>query len=253
MYKISELARLASVSVRTLHHYDAIGLLKPSHYSASGYRLYSSEDAEKLQQILFFKELGFPLQDIQSIIMSPNYDKEQALLNQRSLLQQEQKRLEEIIRTIDETIQANKEERSMEGKDLFRGLSRKELEEHQKKYRAEAIEKYGQELVEQTENKTSQYSDERWNANQQEMNEIYKRAAAAMDLGPDSPEAQQAVSDWRQFITINYYDCTLDIFRGLADLYVHDERFLNNIDQTKPGLANFLSEAIKSYCAKATK
>ncbi len=248
MYKISELARMGSVSVRTLHHYDAIGLLKPSGHSEGGYRLYSGDDAQTLQQILFFRELGFPLKVIKEIIEDPSFDRKQALLNHRSLLQKKVERLQQMLTTIDYTLAINEGNQQVDGKKLFGGFSMEDMKEYQKKYRDEAAEKYGKKIVDQAEERTSQYTDEDWDNNQKGMNAIFHKIADGMADGPESEDVQKAVAEWRQFITDHYYDCTPDIFIGLADIYTGDERFRHNIDQIKPGLATFMSDAIIIYC-----
>ena len=248
MYKISELARMGSVSVRTLHHYDAIGLLKPSGHSEGGYRLYSDEDAQTLQQILFFRELGFPLKEIKEIIEDPSFDRDKALLNHRSLLQKKAERLQQLLATIDYTLAVNEGNQPVDGKKLFGGFNMEDMKEYQKKYREEAAGKYGEKIVAQAEERTSRYTDEDWENNQKGMNAIFRKIADGMEGGPESEEVQQAVDEWRKFITDHYYDCTPDIFRGLADVYTGDERFRHNIDQIKPGLAAFMSDAIIIYC-----
>ncbi|WP_050613754.1 MerR family transcriptional regulator [Bacillus testis] len=248
MYKISELAELADVSVRTLHHYDAIGLLKPDAISPAGYRYYSAANLDTLQQILFFREIGFTLKEIKQIIYSPSFDKQAALTNHRAFLEMKIARLQTMMATIDHTLEKDQGVRIMSDKELFKGLSMEEMKEHQQKYRQEAIERYGKEAIAETEHKTNRYSKEDWNDIQQSTSAIYQRLIDAMPLGPNSKQAQTAIAEWRQFITNHYYDCTLEIFRGLADLYVEDERFTANIDQYATGLASFMREAMIVYC-----
>ncbi|MFS0784374.1 MerR family transcriptional regulator [Bacillus sp. 1P06AnD] len=248
LYRISELAALADISVRTLHHYDAIGLLKPDTLTESGYRLYSADNLATLQQILFFKEIGFPLQEIKAIIHSPSFDREKALHQHRELLEKKVARLQSMISTIDLTLDHTKGETAMSEKELFKGFSMKEIEKHQKKYRQEAIDRYGEEAITETEKKTNSYQQEDWQSIQHEMEQIYFLFVKAMPLGHDSTEAQTAASEWRKYISGHFYDCTLEIFRGLADLYVDDERFTANIDRYQKGLAAFMKNAIVHYC-----
>ncbi len=136
----------------------------------------------------------------------------------------------------------------MEKNEMFKGFDMREIEEHQKKYAQEAREKYGKEMVEQVEKRTSTYTKEEWATIKAKTTDIYKRIAARMKYGPEDAQVQEAVGEWRQLITDYFYDCTLDIFRGLGDLYVNDERFTKNIDQHQAGLAAFLREAIHIYC-----
>lgn len=253
MYKVKEVAETTGVSVRTLHHYDRIGLLKPERVSSSGYRLYSDENLERLQQILVFKEMDFSLQEIKDIVDRPDFNRKENLKKHKELLLAKKKRLEEIIRTVEMTIDSIEGGYQMKNNDMFKGFDMKEIEEHQKKYSEEAKERYGKETVEKVEKRTIGYSPEDWGEIQKKTDEIYKRVMAGMDLGPEDPGVQRAVADWRQFITDHYYDCTLDIFRGLGDLYVDDPRFTKNIDKYQQGLAAFFKEAIHYYCDQQAK
>lgn len=253
MYKVKEVAETTGVSVRTLHHYDRIGLLKPEEVSSAGYRLYSDENLERLQQILVFKEMDFSLHEIKEIIDRPDFNRNENLRKHKELLLAKKKRLEEIIRTVEMTIDSIEGGYQMENKDMFKGFDMKEIEEHQKKYSEEAKERYGKETVEKVEKRTAGYSSEDWGEIQNKTDEIYKRIIDGMDQGPEEPGVQRAVADWRQFITDHYYDCTLDIFRGLGDLYVDDPRFTKNIDKYQQGLAAFFKEAIHYYCDQQEK
>jgi len=240
MKTISEAAKLAGISVRTLHYYDQIGLLCPKTTEA-GYRLYSDIDLEKLWQILFFRELEFPLEQIKSIMANSSYNKYEALQSHRLLLSEKKKRLEQLITTIDDTIEKGFDV------DMLKTFDMSGIAEHKEKYAREATEKYG-EGYKQSETKTSQYSGEEWQNIMKEAQEIYDGLALCMKKGAASNEAQALVCKWREHITARYYDCTLEIFKGLGEMYVTDERFTKNIDKTKPGLAEFMNTAISIYC-----
>lgn len=248
MYKIKEVAEMAGVSVRTLHHYDHIDLLKPAMITEAGYRLYTDENLERLQQILFFKELGFTLQQIKDIIDRPDFDRKQALNQQREWLVKKKKRLEIMIETVERTIQSLEGERKMEGKELFTGFNMEEIKAHQKKYADETKQKYGKEMVEKVERKTNGYNEQDWANIMSQWEDIYKRIISRMDNGHADAEVQKAVHELRMLFSTYFYDCTVDIFRGLADLYVTDERFTKNIDRYKEGLAAFLQKAMHHYC-----
>jgi MerR family transcriptional regulator, multidrug-efflux activator len=250
MFKVKEVAEMAGVSVRTLHHYDRIGLLKPETVSPAGYRFYSERNLERLQQILVFKEMDFSLLEIKDIIERPEFNRKENLKKHKELLLTKKRRLEEIIRTVEVTIDSIEGGYKMADKDMFKGFDMKEIEEHQKKYSEEAKGRYGKETVEYVEKKTAGYSSEDWENIQSKTDEIYKVIIAGMDKGPEDPEVQQAVADWRKFITDHYYDCTLEIFRGLGDLYVDDPRFTKNIDKYQHGLAAFFKKAIYYYCGQ---
>ncbi|GGE59548.1 MerR family transcriptional regulator [Priestia taiwanensis] len=249
MYKINEVAKLANVSVRTLHHYDKIGLLKPANVGENGYRYYNEEDFATLQQILFFKELDFSLQDIKKILENPFFNRKKALSTHKELLIEKKDRLEKMIESIDRTINAIEGGTKMAKKDMFGAFDMKKIEEHQKKYEQEVKDKYGDTLAyKQSQEKTKSYQAEDWKRIQERMGELYGNIAELMDKGPDDEEVQSLISEYRQYITDNFYDCTVEIFRGLGDLYVHDPRFTKNIDKVQTGLSEFLREAMHVYC-----
>ncbi|KEJ00328.1 MerR family transcriptional regulator [Clostridium botulinum A2B7 92] len=248
-YKIKEVADMAGISVRMLHHYDKIGLLDPESVSAAGYRLYSDENLDRLQQILFFKELNFPLQEIKIILDSPNFDKKEALKVHRQLLLEKKIRLEKIIQSVDKTISSMEGEFKMDKKETLNVFSMIEIEEHQKKYSEEVKEKYGNtSAYKESNKKTSKYTKEDWSNIMKGWDEIFKKLANLMDKNPDDEEVQESVHQLREHISKNFYDCTPEIFRGLGELYVNDERFTANIDKYKTGLSKFVKEAINVYC-----
>lgn len=252
MYQVKEVAQLAGVSARTLHHYDRIGLLKPASLSPAGYRLYTNENLEKLQQILFFKELGLTLQEIKEILARPDFNRAETLKHHRELLFKKKKRIEAMINTVEKTIGSLEGGILMNKSDMFNGFDKSEIEAHQRKYATEARQKYGEEMVEKVEERTSSYSSQDWNDIQSETEAIFKKIAFLKDKGAADPQVQQEVEKWRQLITDHFYDCTAEIFRGLGDLYVDDKRFTKNIDKYGEGLAVFLREAIIIYCNNHT-
>lgn len=247
--KVKEVAGLVGVSVRTLHHYDQIGLLVPESVSPAGYRLYTDCNLERLQQILFFKEIGFNLHEIKEILDSPGFNRRSALYNHRELLLEKKHRIEEIIRTVEKTIDSMEGEIIMDKKDMFSGFDMSEIEKHQAQYAEETRQKYGNsDAYQESTKKTAKYTKEDWAKIMGEADRIYQNIATLMDKGAADPEVQKAVGEWRQHITDNFYNCTLEIFRGLGDMYVEDHRFTENIDKVKPGLAAFLREAMHVYC-----
>ena len=237
LYKIRDVAGMTGVTVRTLHHYDQSGLLKPAKLTAAGYRLYSDPDLERLQQILFFKELGFRLSKIREILDSPGFDQMQALHSHKILLLEKRKRLEMIIALVEQTLDANEGGYSMDQKKMFQAFDMSEIEKHQEQYAEETKHKYGHtEAYRESQKKASSFKKEDWAAISARGDEIYQELAGLMDLDPADPQVQQAIGAWRSHISDNFYQCTLEIFRGLGDLYVQDERFTASIDKTKPGL-----------------
>lgn len=248
-YKIKEVSDMAGVTVRTLHHYDRTGLLKPGKVTAAGYRLYSDADLEKLQQILFFKELGFRLQEIIGILDNPGFDRRQALRSQKKLLLEKKKRLEAIIGLVEQTLDSIEGGITMTKKEMFQAFDMSEIEKHQQQYAEETKQKYGQtEAYKESQKKTAAYSKDDWASIQARGNEIYQNIAALMDHSPADMQVQKAIGACRQHITDSFYNCTPEIFRGLGDLYIQDGRFTASINKVKPGLARFMSEAIRLYC-----
>jgi DNA-binding transcriptional MerR regulator len=248
-YKIKEVADMVGVTVRTLHHYDQTGLLRPGSVTTAGYRLYSDYDLERLQQILFFKELGFKLYEIKGILDSPGFDRRQALNSQKKLLIEKKKRLEAIIGLVEQTLGSIEGGITMAKKEMFRAFDMSEIEKHQQRYAEETKQKYGHtEAYKESQKKTAAYSKDDWASIQARGNKIYQKIADLMDKSPGDPQVQKAIGEWRQHITDSFYNCTPEIFRRLGDLYVQDERFTANIDKVKPGLARFMSEAMRLYC-----
>lgn len=253
MYKISEVAKLSGVSVRMLHHYDNIGLLIPSEKSDKNYRLYSDEDVKRLYQILIFKELEFSLKEIKNILDDENFDREKALRLQRELIVEKRKRMDNILNSIDEVIDNLEGDKAMSNKD-FKAFSYEEIKKHEEKYKEETEKRYGKSnAYKECNDKTGKYSKNDWENISKEADEIYKKLADLMERQLEDTEVQDLVDQWRNHISKNYYNCTIDIFRGLALMYVADERFTKNIDKYKDGLAQFLSDAMNVYCDNHSK
>ncbi|MCB2355548.1 MerR family transcriptional regulator [Clostridium estertheticum] len=251
-YKIKEVADMVGVSVRTLHHYDQIGILKPKSVTTAGYRLYTDDDLERLQQVLFFKELDFTLLEIKEILDNPDFDRKHALKTHRELLIEKKKRLDKIIKSVDKTIDYIEGGIDMTKNEMFEGFDISEIEAHKEKYAEETKQKYGDtDAYKESLKKTSKYTKEDWARINATNGKINEKIIANMDKGIGNSEVQKAVAELRQHITDNFYDCTIEIFRGLADLYVKDERFTANIDKYKEGLAKFLSESMIYYCDNA--
>ncbi len=248
MYKVSEVFKLTGVTVRMLHHYDKIGLLVPSEKTESGYRVYNEDDITRLYQILIFKELKFSLSDIKKILDDSNFDREKALINQRKMIENQKQRLENILNSIDETILSLKGDGIM-SKNNFKVFNYEEVKKHEEKYAEETKNKYGKsDAYKESKEKTSNYTKNDWNNIMGEADDIYSRLADLMNRDISDSEVQGLVEEWRNHISKNFYNCTVDIFRGLALMYVADERFTKNIDKYKKGLAQFLSDAMNYYC-----
>lgn len=242
--KISEVAKLSGITVRTLHYYDEIELLKPSETTEAGYRMYSSEDLERLQQILFFRELDFPLNEIKEIMLNPNYDKNEALNKHKEFLIEKRKRIDGLITLIDKTI---KGDNNMS----FKEFDNSKIEENKRKYAEEVKNRWGNtNAYKEYEKKTSSYDGNSWNEINEGMVEILKEFADNREEDPNSDIIQSLVEKWQSYITSNFYNCTKEILSCLGLMYIGDERFKENIDKYGEGTAEFMAKAIEIYCAK---
>ncbi|HNX63609.1 MAG TPA: MerR family transcriptional regulator [Oscillospiraceae bacterium] len=244
---ISETAKLTGVSVRTLHYYDEIGLLKPVCVDEhSGYRFYDERSLERLQTILFYRELDFPLKEIGEIISNPDFNKNDALSRQKKLLKLKSERIERLIDAINITL---KGENTMN----FNAFDNSEFLAQKEKYAQEAKEKWGNtDAYKESSNKTSSYSDEKWAEVNAGMSAIICEFADCMKNGnlPESDSAQAIVRKWQDYITETHYPCTKEILAGLGMMYIGDERFKANIDKCGEGTAEYMSKAIEAYCKK---
>jgi DNA-binding transcriptional MerR regulator len=249
LYKVKDVAELAGVSVRTLHYYDQIGLLKPAAIGENQYRYYGEEDFSRLQQILFFKELDFSLQEIKGILDDPNFNHRLALVSHKRLLTEKKERLERIIQSIDRTVDEMEGGIKMSKKDMFEPFDMKKIEKHQKKYDQEVKNSYGNtKAYQESMQKMKSYKEDDWKRIHEKNENLYRRLIATMHKSPEDDEVQQIIHAFRQHITDNYYECTPEIFRGLGDMYVNDPRFTKNIDKYSKGLAAFKREAMHIYC-----
>ena len=236
--QIKKFAELTGVSVRTLHYYDEIGLLKPSSVDRfTGYRYYDESSVLRMQEILFYRELDFSLKSIAEILSSPNYDREKALKEQKKLLTLKKERLERLILSIDNAVK---------GENVMSAFDNSEFEA----YKAEAKEKWGNtKAYAEFNEKTKAYSKERFADINTGLEYILRDFAELMKSGaePDSSEAQALVKKLQDYITENYYTCTDEILAGLGQMYVADERFKDNIEKSADGTAEFARKAIRIY------
>ncbi len=243
--QIKEFAKLCGVSVRTLHYYDEIGLLKPSFVDEqNGYRFYDENSLKRMQEILFYRELDFSLKNIADILASRNYDRSKAIQKQKQLLLLKKERLERLIAALE---QAEKGEVNM------KAFDNKAYEAAREQYEAEAKERWGNTgAYKESAEKTASYSGDKWNNVLGGMNSIFAEFTECKNFGdsPESDKAQKLVRKLQSYITENFYHCTDVILAGLGDMYVGDERFKSNIDQNGEGTAEFVSKAIKFYCCK---
>lgn len=242
MLTVKRLSQLAGVTPRTLHYYDEIGLLEPETVGANGYRYYGDDSLLKLQQILFYRELDLPLENIRQIMGRRDYDVLEALEGHKRALGQKLDRLERLVQTVDDTILHLKGKKEMSKKQLFEAFS----EEQQEEYARQAEQMYDPEIVQASNRKWKAYSAEEKQRILNEGNRIYLDMVAAMPKGADSPEAQAIVERWRMHMDY-FWTPDLDQLLALAEGYNNDPRFKTNFDQIHPGLAAFMGEAVKVY------
>jgi DNA-binding transcriptional MerR regulator len=240
---VSEVARLAHVSVRTLHHYDELGLVRPSGRTESNYRVYDEADLLRLQQVLFFKELGFPLEEIRLLLDDPGFNVRDALATQRELLTQRQARLQALLQAVEKAIEAHEKGIAMTKEEMFEVFGDFNPTEHQ----AEAEQRWGEtEKYRESMKRTARYKKQDWIAIKNEAESISRRFVDHMEAGtlPTDPKVMALAEEHRQHISKWFYDCSKEMHRGLGDLYVNDPRFTANIDKAAPGLAAFMRESI---------
>lgn len=233
MKTVKEISRLTGISVRTLHYYDEINLLKPTQITDAGYRLYDDTALERLHSILLFRELEFSLKEIKTILDSPELDTQVALQEQIKLLELKKSRLDKIIKSARKLLLKGNENMS------FSEFDKTEIEQ----YADEAKQKWGHtEAYKEFEQMYSNSADK-----SDDLMQIFSEMGKIKHLAPNSHEAQSLIRKLQNFITENYYICTDEILKGLGQMYISDKRFKNNIDRAGgPGTAEFTAEAIEA-------
>lgn len=240
MRTVHEVSALTGVSIRTLHHYDAIDLLKPSEVTDAGYRLYNDAALSRLQIILMFRELQFPLKEIKAILDSPEFNINEALSQQITLLKLQQKHIEGLISLA----------RSIQEKGVnemgFHAFEKTELEQ----FAEEVKKRWGTtEAYREYEQKKNSKTDSEQTAAAEQIMQIFTEFGTMRSLPPTDSAVQEKVAALQSFITENYYHCTNKILSGLGQMYTEDKRFKDNIDKAGgDGTAAFVQQAIQIYC-----
>ncbi len=245
MYKVGEVARIAKVTIRTLHHYDEIGLLIPSGRSAAGYRLYTEADVASLQHIRFHRELGLALGEIRTILESPEFDSRAVLREHRERLVKRLSETEALVATIDRTLRSLEGETEMSVEERFDGF---QPEEHA----AEAKQRWAKtDAYKESARRTGEYGPAEWETIQAEVEGIILRLAACQSEGAaaDSEAAIQLAEEHREHIDRWFYACSPQMHAGLAEMYVHDERFAEYFDKHGEGLSGYVAGAIRANAA----
>jgi DNA-binding transcriptional MerR regulator len=244
-YQVKDVARIAGVSIRTLHHYDEIKLLVPKARTRAGYRLYTDDDLIRLQQILIGRELGMPLEEIRRSLDDPKFDRRKALLKQRKQLQERASTTAAMIRAIDAALAAisdKKKGETVDLKEIFDGFD-------PAKYEEEAKQRWGNtDAYKESARRTKRYSKEDWLKIKAEQGDIYKDAAAAMRAGKQASDREAMDIAERHRLSIDrwFYPCSKMMHRGLATLWETDSRFAENIDKHAEGLTAFLAAAVRA-------
>ncbi len=247
-YTVRKLGRMAGVSTRTIRYYDETGLLKPARINSSGYRIYGSEEVNRLQQILFYRELGLSLESIKGIITAPSFDAGQALLEHRKKLLERREQLDVLIANVDKTIAVREGRLIMADQEKFAGFKQKLVEDNEAKYGLEIRQKYGDEMVDKSNSKIMNMTPEQYESVTRLEQEMKDSLQAAFQTGDPAGEmAQKAADLHRRWICFFWDKYSPEAHAGLAQMYVHDERFRVYYDAQQPGTAAFLRDAIVIY------
>ncbi len=247
-YTVQKLATLAGVSARTLRYYDEIGILKPARINSSGYRIYGQKEVDKLQQILFYRELDIDLDSIKDIVTSPSFDGAKALKEHRDKLLERREQLNKLIENVDKTIASTEGRIKMSNKEKFEGFKQNMVDENEKKYGKEIREKYGNDTVNKSNAKIKNMSEEEYDEITKLTEEVNTTLAEAFKTGDPAGElAQKAVDFHKKWLMFYWNDYTKEAHAGLGQMYVDDERFTAYYDKEQPGTAEFLRDAILIY------
>ncbi|SET34372.1 DNA-binding transcriptional regulator, MerR family [Natronincola peptidivorans] len=247
-YTVQQLAQIAGVSSRTLRYYDEIELLKPARINSSGYRIYGKTEVDRLQQILFYRELGVSLEGIKDIITDPNFDALAALAEHQKKLLEKRMQLDLLIKNVERTIASRERSIVMNDKEKFEGFKKKLIDDNEKKYGKEVREKYGEEAVNRSKEAFRNLSKEEY----EKMVELEKQiksklAEAYKDGNPASDLAQETARLHKDWISMCWGYYNAEAHRSLAEMYVADERFAAYYDAEQTGAAEFLRDAIVIY------
>ncbi|MEO8875454.1 MAG: MerR family transcriptional regulator [Polyangiaceae bacterium] len=248
-YTVGALARLAKVSVRTLHHYDEIGLVRPTGRSHSGYRLYEVGDLERLQQVLFYRALDFGLGEIQEMLDAPTFDRRKALISQRELLLEKAERARALVALVDKSLAALEEkETKMIAEEMFEGFDPAD-------YADEVMTKWGKTVAyAESKKKTSRYTKEDWKEMgvQAETNVAEFVSALEAGVAASDPRAMDLAEHHRLHLERWFFACPPAFHVGLGEMYVQDARFAAHYDSRKSGLAAYIAEAIRANAKRST-
>ncbi len=251
-YTVQKLGKIAGISTRTLRYYDEIGILKPARINSSGYRIYGRPEVDRLQQILFYRELGVSLDNIKNIIADPSFDGTAALRQHREQLLAKREQLEMLIANIDKTIAVSEGRTTMTDNEKFEGFKQKLLDENEEKYGEEIRKKYGNDQVNKSNRKIKNMTKEQYDEVEKLGNEVLKTLKEAFSTGDPAGElAQKAADLHRQWLCFFWDSYNKEAHAGIVQMYVDDPRFTAYYDKENPGTAAFLRDAVLIYVGKA--
>lgn len=248
-YSVGQVAGFAGVTVRALHHYDEIGLLAPSERTPAGHRRYSDADLDRLQQILFYRELGFPLDEVSALLDDPDADPVEHLRLQHELLEARIGKLREMAAAVEQAMEARKMGIRLTPEEKFEVFGDHDPDD----YAEEVRERWGDtEAYAESQRRVATYTKEDWLRIQAEVDDWNRRIVEAMDSGtaPDSEAAMDLAEEARQQICRYYYDCSRELHSCLGEMYVSDHRFRDQYEARRPGLAEYLRDAILASAAR---
>lgn len=249
-YSSNQVSKMSGVSARTLRYYDEIGLLKPARIASSGYRIYGQAELDTLQQILFYKEMGFSLTDIRKLLSASDFDREQAFMNHLAELSKKRERLDTLIETVTKSIAALRGEQTMSDKEKFEGFKQAMIDENERQYGTEIREKYGEEAIERANARIKGMTHERYAEGERLRQEAEDTLKAALEVGDPAGELAQKACDLHgKWLAVFQLEYNKAYHKSLGELYVADERFKVYYDKIAPGCAEFLRDAINIYCA----
>ncbi len=248
-YTINKLAKLAGVSTRTLRYYDELGLLSPARVSSNGYRIYGQKEIDRLQQILFYRELGVSLEEIRNILASKDFDGLSALESHLTALLARREQLNLLVANVEKTIKTMKGEMIMSDQEKFEGFLQKLVDHNERKYGEEARAKYGDEHVNRSNTKVLNMSKEQYIELEKLTADLDETLKAAFEQGdPASELAQKACELHKKWLCFYWDDYSKEAHKGVTQMYVDDPRFTGYYDKIVPGCAAFLRDAVAIYC-----
>lgn len=247
-YTVQRLGELAGISTRTLRYYDEIGILKPARINSSGYRIYGQKEVDRLQQVLFYRELGVSLEEIKDIITDPDFDAAKALKQHLGRLLDKRLQIDTLIANVEKTLAVTEGRIEMSDKEKFEGFKQKLIQENEEKYGKEVRGKYGDEAVEKSNQVFKNMTKEEFNAFEALGNEVLRTLAEAFKTGDPAGELGQKTAELhKQWIERAWGRYCKESHAGVAQMYVDDERFTAYYDKEQPGLAAFLRDAVHIY------